>query len=98
MSDRMYIVCKEHSDFCEESDKKKLIAKRFTLEIGWRFMCIPSSGLPFINADSKEELIAQLKVGGLNCKEKETLVMVATLNEWFKKHQCCKDFALEMDI
>lgn len=98
MSDRIYIVCKEKDEFCEEPDKKELIAKRFTLEQGWLFTCLPKEGITIISADSAEELKAQLEVGGLNDKEKTKITMINAFNDWLKKHQFCKDFEIEMDV
>ncbi len=90
MSDRIYLVCGN----CNE---KRVIAKRFTLQQGWRFFFAPKDGIEMINADSEQELEAQIDVGGLNCKEKVTLVKVAAFSQWLKKHSFCDDFSIEVE-
>lgn len=86
MSERIYMVCNE----CEE---KKLIAKGMP----WGFCCLPEEGIEIFNADSAEELKAQIAIGGLNCKGKEDTVMLQVFNEWLEKHGRCKDFGIEVE-
>ncbi|MCJ7483891.1 MAG: hypothetical protein MUO31_13110 [Thermodesulfovibrionales bacterium] len=90
MSERMYIKCVACND-------KELLSKRFTLDSGWKFYCIPDGGISIINADSAEELKAQLEVG-LNNQDKMKVLMLDTFNEWLYKHCCCDDFVIEMDL
>ncbi len=91
MSDRIYLVCNE----CED---KRVIAKRFCLEKGWKFFFAPDGGVEVINAESEQELKAQFDVGGLNCKEKVMLLKVISFNKWIEKHKFCNDFGIEMDV
>lgn len=94
MSDRMYIVCND--PICEKQGDKTLLCKNAGL--GWYFYPSIEGGVTMIKADSKGELLAQLAVGGLNDKDKEDLMGIASFNKWLDVHLLCENFGIEMDI
>jgi len=85
-NNRMYIKCDKCGD-------KKTIAKYYPSS-GWYFECIQEGGRPIIDAESKEELEAQISVGGLIDEETEDTQKINAFNDWRDKHRH-NDFSSE---